>query len=110
MEAIRNLYSTRSCPACCFSVLAATIPAHYLHTRMLPDPVGERVRAAVGQNIHQFTTFEIHQNGPVASSTTESEVIHAQNPRRLVILKLRSTNMVEQGISRDRDPEVFQKT
>src|SRR3712207_8348569 len=27
MEAIRNLYSTRSCPACCFGVLAATIPA-----------------------------------------------------------------------------------
>ena len=110
VKTVRNLHGIRSSPPRRFSVLPAAIPAYYLHPRMLPKPSGEGVRAPVGQDVHKRATFEIHQDRPVAGSPAESEVIHAQYPGRLVISKLRRTNVVEQGLSRDHDPEVFEKT
>lgn len=53
--------------------------------------------------------FEVHQDRPIAGSPTESEVVHAQDPRRFVILKLQRADMVQQGVSRDHDPEVFKE-
>src|SRR4051794_14548540 len=73
---------------------------------MLRKPPGKRVRAPVRQHVHQFTTFEIHQDG----SATESEVVHTQYPGCSVDSKPRRTNVVEQGVSRDHDPEVSKKT
>jgi hypothetical protein len=87
-------HSTRSSPPRRFGVLPATIPAYYLHTRMLHKPFGEGARAPVGQNVHQRVTFEIHQDRPVAGSATESEVIHTQYLGRLVGPKLRRTDVV----------------
>jgi hypothetical protein len=61
VETIGNLHGVRSSPPCCFGILAAAIPAHYLHTRMLSEPTGEGVHTTpVGQNVHQRMTFEIH--------------------------------------------------
>src|SRR5215208_8129559 len=89
VEAVGNLHGVRSGSLGRFGVLSATVPAHHFYSRMLRKPPGEGVRTPVGQYVHQFTTFEIHQNGSIAGSTTESEVIHAQYPGRLVILKVR---------------------
>jgi len=52
VEPIRNLHGMRSCPPRRFGVLAATVPAHHLYSRMLPEPVGESVRTPVGQDVY----------------------------------------------------------
>jgi hypothetical protein len=109
MEAISYLHGVRSGPPHRFGVLSATVPAHHLHPLMLTEPPGEAVRAPVGQNIHQCVTFEIHQYRPVAGPATEGEVVHTQDPRRSVGPKYRRTDVVEQGVSADYDPEIFQK-
>lgn len=77
---------------------------------MPPEPPGKRVRASVGQNVHQRVTLEIHQDRPVASTPAESEIVHAQDPRCFVILELQRADMVQQSVPGDNDPEVFQKT
>ena len=99
VETVRNLHGVRSCPPRRFGVLATTIPAHYLHPRMLPEPMGESVRAAVRQDIHQRVAFEIHQDRSVAGAPTESEVVHAQDPGRFVVPELQRADMVQQGVS-----------
>ena len=110
VEAVGDLSGVRSRPPRRFGVLSATVPAHHLHTRVLPEPPGERVRASVGQNVHQHATLEIHQDRPVASTPAESEVVHAQDPRCFVILELQRTDMVEQSVPGDDDPEIPQET
>lgn len=77
---------------------------------MFREPPGERIRAPVWQNVYQRVTFEIHQNGSVATPTAESEIVHAQDPRCFVILELQRADMVQQSVPADNDPEVFQKT
>ncbi len=109
VEAVRNLHGIGYGSSCSLCVLTSTIPAHHLHTRMFPEPPGEGVRAAVGQNIHQRVPFEIHQNRPVAGPATESEVVHAQDPRRLTTREPHRADAVQQGVPGDHDPEVFQK-
>ena len=94
MEAVGHLYGARCRSSCGLGVLAATVPAHYLHPRVLREPLGERVRASVRQNVHQFATFEIHQDRPVAASPAESEVVHAQFLGRSVGPKPRRTDVV----------------
>src|SRR5215210_5951457 len=94
VETVGNLPSVRSNPPRCFSVLATTIPANNLDFRMPRKPPGEGVRTPVGQNIHQFTSFEIHQNGSIAGPTTESEVIHAHYPGRLAIWEWHRTDVL----------------
>src|ERR1700709_265861 len=66
VKTVRNLHGMRSSSSRRFGVLSAAIPAYYLPPRMLHKPFGERVRAPVGQNVHQRATFEIHQDRPVA--------------------------------------------
>jgi hypothetical protein len=68
---------------------------------------GERVRAPVGQNVHQRVTFEVHKYRPVAGPATESKVVHAQDPRRLVTREPHGADMAQQGVPGDHDPEVF---
>src|SRR5918995_1369614 len=109
VKPVRTLHGMRSSPPPRFGVPPAAIPTYYLHTWMLHKPFGEGVRAPVGQNVHQRATFEIHQDCPVAGSATESEVIHTQDPRRFVIPEPQRADMVQQGISGNHDPEVFQK-
>jgi hypothetical protein len=94
MKTVRNLHGMRSSLPRRFSVLPAAISAYYLHARMLHKPIGEGVCAPVGQNVHQFTTFEIHQDRPLAGSPAESEVVHTQYPRRSVGPKPRRTHVV----------------
>lgn len=88
VEAVGDLHSARCCSTCGLGVLATTVPAHHLHPWVFREPPGKRVRAPVRQDVHQFTTFEIHQYRSVAGSATESEVVHTQYFWRLVILKL----------------------
>jgi hypothetical protein len=76
---------------------------------MLRKPSGEGVGAPVGQNVHQRVTLEVHQNRPVASPTTECEVVHAQDSRCLVSREPHRVDVGEQGISGGHDPEAFQK-
>ena len=93
MEAISNLYSVRSKLPCCFGVLAAMIPAHYLHTRVLLKPPGEGVCATVRQDLYQSAVFKVHQDRPVVGSPTEGQVVHAQDPGCFVILELQRADM-----------------
>lgn len=88
VEAIGDLSGVRGGPPRRFGVLAATIPAHHLHTRVLPKPPGEGIRAPVGQHVYQSAVFEVHQDRPVAGSPTKSEVLHTQDPRCFVIPEL----------------------
>ena len=52
VKTVRNLHCMGSSSSSCFGVLAAAIPAHYLHPWMLREPMGESVRAAVGQDVY----------------------------------------------------------
>lgn len=52
VETVGDLYGTGCRFTCSLGVFTATIPAHRLDPRMLPEPPGERVRASVGQNVH----------------------------------------------------------
>jgi len=45
MEAIRNLHGMRRCPPRRFGVLATTIPAHHLYSRMLRESQWAKVSA-----------------------------------------------------------------
>src|SRR3954469_23407143 len=89
-EQIGNKYSVRKNPPCCLGILTSTIPAHYLHTRvLLLEPPGEGVRATVRQHVYQFAVFKVHQDRPIAGSSAESEVVDAQeDPRCFMILEL----------------------
>jgi len=84
MEAVSNLHSVWGGPPRCFGVLSASISAHHFHPWMLTEPVDEAIRAPVRQDVYQRATLEIHQYRPVAGSPAESEVVHAQDPRRSV--------------------------
>ena len=52
METVRNLHGIGCGSTCGLCILAATIPAHYLNTRMLPEPVGESIRTPVRQDVY----------------------------------------------------------
>ena len=45
-----------------------------------------------------------------SNSSAEGEVVHAQDPRSLTLRKPHRTDVVQQGIPGDHDPEVFQQT
>ena len=109
MKAVGDLYGVRRRPSCGFRILTTTIPAYYLHRRVLVEPADEGVRAPVGQDVNQRVTFEIHQDRPVAGSPAECEVVHAQDPRRLAIRKRHRADVVQQSVSGDHDSEVPQE-
>ncbi len=110
MEAVGNLHGVRDGPRRRFRILAATIPTDHLHTWVLRKPPGEGVRTPVRQDVYQCVTFEVHKYRPVAGPAAESEVVHAQDLRRLETRKPHRTNVLQQGVPRDPDPEVFQQT
>jgi hypothetical protein len=47
VEAVCNLRSLGSSSSGCFGILAATVPAYYLDSRVLAEPPGESVRTPV---------------------------------------------------------------
>src|SRR5215207_3918372 len=71
MEAVGDLHGVRRRPSGGLRILTTTIPAYYLHPRVLAKPAGEGVRAPVWQDVHQRATFEIYQDRTVAASPAE---------------------------------------
>jgi hypothetical protein len=82
-------------------VLAAAVPADHLDSRMLREPPGEGVRAAVRQNANQHVTFEIYQYRSPATSAPEGEVVHTQDLGCPRFSEVTGTDVSRQGISRN---------
>jgi hypothetical protein len=57
----------------CFGILAATVPACYLDSRVLAEPPGESVSTPVRYDVYQHVTLEIHQDCTIAGSPAKSD-------------------------------------
>jgi hypothetical protein len=51
-------------------------------TRVIDQPLRQRVSAAVGQEIDEVVSLEVREDGPIGSATAKASVIHTQHARR----------------------------
>jgi hypothetical protein len=81
VEAIRYLDCSRRPISAALSVGARSIPDDDLHTGVLPQPVGQRIRRPIAEKIDGGMGFHIHQNRSVAVSPTEREIVDSKHSR-----------------------------
>jgi hypothetical protein len=98
VEAIRDLEGLRSCLPCSFRIRAATGAAHDLDSRVVPQPYRKGCGFAVRQQIDDPTPFQVDQDGAIAESAMEGEIVHPQHTRRLRRGKLLAPHQAEQRI------------
>ncbi|BCB88741.1 hypothetical protein Psuf_060540 [Phytohabitans suffuscus] len=63
-------------------VRAGAVTTDDVRARMLTQPGGEGVRGAVRQHIDRLVSVHVHQHGGVDLTTTKSEVVDPEHPRR----------------------------
>lgn len=61
-----------------FSISAAAIPADKLDTWMIPQPLGERCRGPIGQNVDHHAAFQVDDDTTVRAPFTQRPVIHTK--------------------------------
>jgi hypothetical protein len=53
------------------------ITANDLHSRMLPEPLGQGFRTTILQQVHWLVRFSIEEECPIGVSSSKGKIIHA---------------------------------
>lgn len=80
MEPVGDLSSMWESLARGPGIQSASVSADDFHSRMLFEPARHAGRRAVGQDIHDRTPFEIHNDRAVAGSASPAPVIYSRDP------------------------------
>ena len=82
MPAISHLPRFRRSLSCSFRKRATAIPADDLHTRVGEQPLFQRLRFSVWQQVDGNPSFSIDEDRYITLSAAKRKVIHAQYSRR----------------------------
>ena len=82
VEAIGNLARVRCAASRSVGIESAAIPRDHAHIGECPEPGGDRVGRALGEEIDHPAAFEVAQDGTVTPSFLPRPVIHTDNPWR----------------------------
>ena len=82
MPAVYDLLGLWSAVCGSTEVFLATISAHDLHARMLPEPFGKGFRAAIFEEVYWLVRFSIDEDRAAGVPSAKSEIVHAQDSGR----------------------------
>ncbi len=82
MPAVRYLECTWRATSCSTGVYAITVTADDLGTRMFAEPLDERIRRGIFQQIDNTVSIHVHQNRAVTATAPKSKFVHPKDPYR----------------------------
>src|SRR5579871_1895925 len=85
MEAIGHLDRFWCAPSCSLGIPATSVPTDDLWAPVLLQPGHQGFRLTVRQEIDDAVPLEVDHDRAITVTTTEGEVVDAQNARRVVV-------------------------
>lgn len=80
VKSIGNVQRVRSALTCTVGICTCTIAANNFDAGMIPQPLGQRLSGAIGQEVNRALQFAINQDGAVGMAFAECKIVDADDP------------------------------